>query len=458
MSRAPFFLLIKSPACRILATFSDLSPPKLLNITAGRRFATRFQTPRGTKDILPDEWPDWARIESVVADLGHLYGYRRIATPLFEETGLFVRGVGEGTDIVDKEMYTFLDKGGNSLTLRPEGTPPVARAYLEHGMRTLPQPVKLFYVAPIFRYDRPQAGRYRQHHQFGVEALGEIDPSLDAEVIDLALAFYGRLGISGLSLQLNSIGCPTCRPIYLERLVAHYRGRVSEVCGDCKRRLDINPLRLLDCKVPTCQSLIAAAPQMAGLLCAECAAHFDALKAHLASLDIAFSANPRLVRGLSYYTKTVFEFWAQGIGAQNAVGGGGRYDGLIEALGGPPTPGIGFGIGLERAILTMREQGIASWPVEPPDVFVAALGDEGRRRATGLVNVLRRKGVSAGSAYAEKSLKAQMRAANASAARRVVVLGQDEIERGFAVVKDMQNGSQKSVALDDLIACLSKAE
>jgi len=392
----------------------------------------------------------------VVAGLARLYGYRRIATPMFEETGLFIRGVGEGTDIVDKEMYTFEDRGGSRLTLRPEGTAPAARAYLEHGMRMLPQPVKLYYISPNFRYERPQAGRYRQHHQFGVEVFGEIDPSLDAEVIDLAWTFYRKLGISGVSLHVNSIGCPKCRPAYIERLVAYYRGRVAEVCGDCKRRLEVNPLRLLDCKVPTCQPVIERAPQIVEWLCEECRGHFSSLKGHLAALDIGYSINPRLVRGFDYYTKTVFEFFVQGIGAQNAIGAGGRYDGLIEDLGGPPTPGIGFGLGLERAVLTMQEQGVAVESGPGADVFVVAAGEAARGRVVGLVNALRGSGLAVASVYADRSLKAQMRAANASGARRVVILGEDEMKRGAAVVKDMQTGAQEEVALDRVVEYLVK--
>jgi histidyl-tRNA synthetase len=376
---------------------------------------------------------------------------------MFEETGLFVRGVGEGTDIVDKEMYTFQDKGGHSLTLRPEGTAPAVRAYLEHGMRTLPQPVKLYYLAPNFRYERPQAGRYRQHHQFGVEVFGEMDPSLDAEVIDLAMAFYGRLGVTGLSMQLNSIGCPECRPAYLERLTAYYRDHVADACGDCRRRLEINPLRLLDCKVPSCQPVIDGAPQIAESLCEACAAHFAALKGHLAALDIGYAINPRLVRGFNYYTKTIFELWAQGIGAQSAVGGGGRYDGLIEELGGPPTPGIGFGIGLERAILTMKEQGVALDPGPGADIFVVAVGEAARGRVVGLVNALRRKGLAVASVHADRSLKAQMRAANASGARRVVILGEEEMRREAAVVKDMGTGAQEGVPVGNLVEYLVKS-
>ncbi|MBI2951241.1 histidine--tRNA ligase, partial [bacterium] len=395
----------------------------------------------------------WRYVAAKAEELCRLYGYERIDTPTFEETGVFER-TNPGTDIVEKEMYTFEDRGGSRLTLRPEGTAPAARAYLEHGMRMLPQPVKLYYISPNFRYERPQAGRYRQHHQFGAEVFGEIDPSLDAEVIDLAWTFYRKLGISGVSLHVNSIGCPKCRPAYIERLVAYYRGRVAEVCGDCKRRLEVNPLRLLDCKVPTCQPVIERAPQIVEWLCEECRGHFSSLKGHLAALDIGYSINPRLVRGFDYYTKTVFEFFVQGIGAQNAIGAGGRYDGLIEDLGGPPTPGIGFGLGLERAVLTMQEQGVAVESGPGADVFVVAAGEAARGRVVGLVNALRGSGLAVASVYADRSLKAQMRAANASGARRVVILGEDEMKRGAAVVKDMETGSQEEAPLDRVVEYL----
>lgn len=417
---------------------------------------TKYQTARGMRDILPDEWPYWARIESAAAELSRTYGYRRIVTPMVEDTGLFFRGVGEGTDIVDKEMYTFEDRGGNSLTLRPEGTAPVARAYLEHGMRALPQPVKLYYIAPNFRYERPQAGRHRQHHQFGVEAFGEADPSLDAEMIDLAMGFCRGLEVSHLTLHLNSIGCPVCRPEYLDRLVDYYRGLEADVCGDCRRRMSAHPLRLLDCKVIGCQPAIAGAPQIVEFLCEACAVHFTGLRGHLAGLDIGYSVNPRLVRGLDYYNRTIFELWAEGIGPQSAVGGGGRYDGLIETLGGPPTPGIGFGIGLERVVLAMQAQGISSGPSRGPAVYVLAVGARARERSLGIVQALRRGGISVACSYADRSLKAQMRAANASGALRVVILGEDEVRRGMAGVKDLATGEQVEVPLDSLVGHLGE--
>ena len=407
----------------------------------------KFSVPRGTHDILPEEQPYWRYVERTAEDLCIQYGYDRIDTPTFEETGLFTRAVGEGTDIVDKEMYSFLDKGNNDLTLQPEGTAPVVRAYLEHGMHTLPQPVRLYYLTSIFRYDRPQAGRYREHHQFGAEALGEMDPGVDAEVISLAWAFYRKVGLSGLSIQVNSIGCPACRPNYLNDLVEYYTGRKDELCADCVRRLTRNPLRLLDCKVPSCQPQVEAAPKSSEYLCEECHAHFEELKGHLDRLALPYTLNHRLVRGLDYYTKTVFEFWAEGIGAQNAVGGGGRYDLLAETLGGKATPGIGFGIGLERVILTAQEQSIAPPTREKPDAFIAHLGAEAKGEALILLDALRSAGLSASCTFGGRSLKAQMRRANESGARFALILGDEEIRKGTVTCRDMSDRSQEELPL-----------
>ena len=414
----------------------------------------KFSVPRGTHDILPEEQPYWRCVERTAEELCTRYGYARIDTPSFEETGLFTRAVGEGTDIVDKEMYSFLDKGGNELTLQPEGTAPVVRAYLEHGMHTLPQPVKLYYLTSIFRYDRPQAGRYREHHQFGAEAIGEMDPGVDAEVISLAWTFYRKVGLSGLSIQVNSIGCPVCRPNYLKELVEYYGAHRDQLCGDCAKRLTRNPLRLLDCKVSSCGPYIEGAPKSSEYLCPECRAHFDELLGHLDRLGLPYTPNHRLVRGLDYYTKTVFEFWAEGIGAQNAVGGGGRYDGLAEALGGKATPGIGFGIGLERVILTAREQGIEVPAPEAPDAFVAYLGPEAKREALVLLDALRAAGFSASCAFGGRSLKAQMRRANESGARFALILGEEEIRRGTAMCRDMARGTQEEFPSEGVVEIL----
>ena len=314
-----------------------------------------FYAPRGTQDILPADRPYWRYVTEQMHAVAALFGLQQIDTPIFEEAALFVRGVGEGTDIVDKEMYTFQDKGGNELTLRPEFTAGVMRAYIEHGMHVLPQPVKLYSIGPIFRYERPQAGRYRQHHQFNVEMLGELDPAVDLEVMSVAWTLLTRLGYRGLSFQLNSTGCPVCRPAYRQALIEYfgaYRNRLNEVD---LRRLAINPLRLLDSKEEAAQALLDGAPHSSDYLCDECAAHLATLRSYLDALEMPHTINFRLVRGLDYYTKTVFEVWAEGIGAQAAVCGGGRYDKLIEMLGGLPTPGIGFGMGIER-IAMLRYQ------------------------------------------------------------------------------------------------------
>lgn len=405
----------------------------------------RFKAVRGTRDVLPEEWPYWHYIEATIRRLTALYGYRRIATPILEETGLYVRGVGQGTDIVDKEMYTFEDRGGRSLTLRPEFTAGIMRAYLENGLHVRPKPVKLYSIGPIFRYERPEAGRYRQHTQFNVEAIGEQDPALDFEVISLALHLLRELGIEKTRLQLNSTGCPVCRPGYVRELVAYYSDKREQICTDCRRRLERNPLRLLDCKVNQCQPIIAGAPKIREYLCDECSRHFDALLGYLDEADVPYDLNPRLVRGLDYYTKTVFEVWVQGIGSQNALCGGGRYDGLIEELGGPPTPGIGFGCGIERLVLTLQEQGIEV-PQDPsPQVFVAHLGPEAKSVAVKLVQELRQEGIPAVVSFGERSLKAQLRDANRIGARAAVVIGEEELRNGRYQLKWLDTGQQEEL-------------
>ena len=316
-----------------------------------------YRAPRGTTDILPQEQKHWKYVRNKASALCDLYGYRRIDTPTFEDARLFVRSIGEETDIVEKETYTFDDRSGDKLTLRPEGTASVCRSYLEHGMHTLPQPVRLYYYTSIFRYERPQAGRYREHHQFGIEAIGEADPALDAEVIEMAWQFGVTLGLTGLSLFLNSIGCNECRPLYLESLKKYYDQNKRIICADCRRRLEVNPLRLLDCKKPSCVPLTDEAPRSTDYLCVECTEHFDELKKHLKLLKLPFIVNHRLVRGLDYYTKTVFEISPEGeVLAQATVCGGGRYDNLIEQLGGKPTPGIGFAAGIERLVINLKKQ------------------------------------------------------------------------------------------------------
>ena len=411
----------------------------------------RFKAVRGTKDILPEEWPYWYYVERAIRKVTRLYGYQQIATPILEETGLYVRGVGQGTDIVDKEMYTFEDRGGRSLTLRPEFTAGIMRAYLEHGMHVLPKPVRLYSVGPIFRYERPEAGRYRQHTQFNVEAIGEQDPALDFEVISLALQFFQELGFSKYRLQLNSTGCPKCRPGYVSVLVDYYQDKRDVICDDCKRRLERNPLRVLDCKAEQCQPVIAGAPNIRDHLCDDCRAHFDQLLQYLDNAGIEYDINPRLVRGLDYYTKTVFEVWVQGIGSQNALCGGGRYDGLIEELGGPPTPGIGFGSGIERLVLTLQEQGIEVPPAPRPDVLLVHLGAEAKAEAVRLVSELRQRAVPALVTYGQKSLRAQLRDANRAGVSVAAIIGEEELQKGVIQLKWLDKGEQETLPREEAI-------
>jgi histidyl-tRNA synthetase len=337
-----------------------------------------FKAPRGTTDILGLEQAYWRYIEDKAIILCQLYGYERVDTPIFEEIGLFLRTIGEGTDIVEKQMYIFKDRGGKLMTLKPEGTAPVCRAYLEHGLFNLPQPLRLFYFAPIFRYERPQAGRYRQHHQFGCEAFGDAHPSLDAEVIELAWQFFLSLGLEDLCLEINSIGCKRCRPSYREHLLQYYSGRVAQICPDCQSRLQRNPLRLLDCKRASCQAVAKDAPHSLDFLCQECREHFQLLERYLELLKVPFHHNHCLVRGLDYYTRTVFEVQPPQGGAQSTLGGGGRYDDLIEELGGKPTPAIGFAAGIERIISNLKKNNIPIPPLPKPKVFVAYIGDRPR--------------------------------------------------------------------------------
>lgn len=414
----------------------------------------RFQRPTGTHDILPEDQPYWEYVVDFAVRLARQAGFERIDVPLFEATDLFARGIGTDTDVVEKEMYTFTDKGGESLTLRPEFTAGIVRAYIEHGMHVRPQPVKLYSVGPVFRYDRPQAGRFRQFHQFNLEILGDMDPLADLEVMLLMWDLYAGLGFRDLSFQLNSTGCPRCRPKYVRVLQEYYFDRQNEVCEDCRRRTERNPLRVLDCKVETCQPVIAEAPSILDYLCDECAEHFAQLREYLDLLGRPYTLNHRLVRGLDYYTKTVFEVWAAGIGAQAAVCGGGRYDGLAEILGGPPTPGVGVAAGIERIIMVMKAQGLTVPPLPTPPVFLAHLGDRARREAVRLADALRHAGVAVWTAFGERGLKSQMREADKRGARWVVILGEDELARGVAAVRDMTSGEQTDIALEGLVSWL----
>jgi histidyl-tRNA synthetase len=414
-----------------------------------------YQAPRGTSDILPEKQGCWSYIRQKAAGICELYGYQRIDTPTFEDSRLFVRGIGEETDIVEKEMYSFEDKGGDSFTLRPEGTAPVCRAYIEHGMHALSQPVRLYYFASIFRYERPQAGRYREHHQFGVESIGDRDPALDAEIIDMAWQLYANLGLKGLTLSLNSIGCNTCRPKYLDSLKTYYSQHKESLCPDCKRRLALNPLRLLDCKRPSCTPLTERAPKSIDYLCKDCAEHFEQLTKFLELWDIPFSLAHRLVRGLDYYTRTVFEISPEGeTGAQVAIGGGGRYDNLIEQLGGKPTPAVGFATGIERLVLNLKNQNVTIAALSPPTVFVAYLGKEAKDEALKLTSQLRAKGISVIGTLTERSLKAQLKQANVSGARYAIIIGDEEVKNSTVMLRNMAEGEQQMIPLDKVVEAL----
>ncbi len=417
-----------------------------------------FKAPRGTSDILPEEQAYWRYIESKAEDVCRLYGFSRIDTPAFEDASLFARSVGEATDIVNKEMYVFCDRSDNELALRPEGTASVCRAYLEHGMDNLPQPVKLYYFADIFRYERPQAGRYRQHHQFGCEAIGEASPVLDAEVIKMALDLFQGLGLTGFSLQLNSIGCKKCRPAYLKELKEYYSSLSGELCDDCRKRIDHNPLRLLDCKKSTCQVAADEAPKSTEYLCQECSQHFEALKGYLAALGVGFVINHRLVRGLDYYTKTVFEIQPEEGGSQSALGGGGRYDDLVQELGGKPTPAIGFATGVERIVLNLKSQNIEVPPSAGPLVSIAYIGEAARTEALKAGADLREAGIAVAILPGDRSLKAQLRHANALGSAYAVIIGDDEVKAGTAMLRNMQTSEQQEVQRQDLVNFIGKQD
>lgn len=412
--------------------------------------------PRGTKDILPDASGCWQYIEQTVRDLCRNYGYSEIRTPVFEHTELFLRGIGETTDIVEKEMYTFTDRGERSLTLRPENTAAVVRSFLEHKLYAGPQPVKLYYTGPMFRYDRPQAGRYRQFHQFGIEAIGSAGFAIDAEVIALAEQFLRHLGLTDLKLYINSVGCPVCRPLHRKALQEFLRDKLPGLCSDCQSRFDRNPLRILDCKNNKCSDLTQGAPEIGECLCGECSTHFEGLKGLLTAAGIEYTVNPRLVRGLDYYTKTAFEIQYSPLGAQSAVCGGGRYDGLIAECGGSPTPGIGFAIGLERVILALEKQGIAKTGKGDIDVFIAPLGEKGQTAAFSLLCRLREQGLAADMDYMNRSLKAQMKYAGKYPAAFVAIIGDEEVEQNKVMLKNMQTGEQQlmdsSAAIDRVVA------
>ena len=426
--------------------------------------AEQYRALQGFKDILPNEQPYWRYVENTAARVAELYGYRRIETPLVEETAVYRRTSGEGTDVVDKEMYSFddrADKEGNSqnLTLRPEGTAGVVRAYLEHGMFKLAQPVKLYYLsAPMFRHDKPQAGRYREHHQFGCEALGEEDPAIDAELIGMLYQVYTQLGLHHIRVNINSIGDGTCRPQYIELLKAYYLPLLDTSCDDCKVRYYKNPLRLLDCKEPQDQAKIAGAPKMIDNLCGPCLEHFDAVKRYLDAYQVPFTLDPLIVRGLDYYTRTVFEFTSEI--DKLALNGGGRYDGLAEILGGAHTPGIGFGAGVERIIQELKRQNVTPPAETKTRVFVVYFDktSEQKNLAVRITSELRHAGIKTDMSYGDRSRKAQMKQANNSGATYAVLIKEEDLASGVVTVRDLQaegmdiENKQVQVKRENLVA------
>ncbi|MCL2109822.1 MAG: histidine--tRNA ligase [Oscillospiraceae bacterium] len=403
------------------------------------------QAPKGTKDKLPAEIYKWHTVEKITKAVAETYGCKEIRTPTFEHTELFERGMGGTTDVVQKEMYTFIDKGERSITLKPEGTAGAARAALEHGLLGLALPLKLFYFTSCFRYEAPQSGRLREHKQFGVEFYGAKKPLADAEVISLAADVFARLGLRGVRLEINSIGCPDCRGEYKRELIGFYADK--DLCNLCKDRLERNPLRLLDCKNPHCREISHSAPVITRHVCESCGGHFSAVKSALSALGIAYTENPRLVRGLDYYTNTVFEFKSDSLGAQDTICAGGRYDGLIEELGGNPVSGLGFGMGLERLILVMQSQDAAFEPAKTCDIYIAPLDTPAELLGAKLVKNLRESGFWAEIDLAGRGLNAQMKYADKLGARFSMVLGSNEVEGGKAVIKNMQSGEKFEVDL-----------
>ncbi len=405
--------------------------------------------PRGTEDVLPGTSYKWQFVEEQMRHTAQLFGYREIRVPVFEHTEVFTRSVGDTTDVVQKEMYTFNDKGNRSITLRPEMTAGTVRSAIQHGLIHDTLPAKVFYIGGCYRYEKPQAGRLREFHQFGVECFGAKEPAADAEVISLAHHLLTGLGISKLSLEINSIGCPTCRTQYHQALKAYFEGHKDQLCETCLGRLDRNPMRILDCKSPVCSKIAAQAPVVIDYLCEECQTHFQGVQAHLKAAGIAFTVNPHIVRGLDYYTKTVFEFVSGDIGAQSTVCGGGRYDGLVEQMGGPSTPGLGFGMGMERLLMVMEENGLPFPAPATPDLAIVPMGEQAKYTASKLATQLRNEGFSAITDLCGRSVKAQMKYANKTGAKFTLVLGDNELAEGKAKLKNMETGAETEIFVPD---------
>ncbi len=414
-----------------------------------------IKVPKGTQEILPDDISKWYYVEDIIKEILSKYGYKEIRTPFFEYTDLFVRGIGESTDIVTKEMFTFPDRKGRSLTLRPEGTAPVVRAYLENRMDRISKVIKLFYLGPMFRCEKPQAGRFRQFNQFGIEVIGTKSSTADAEVILTVLDVYKKLGLKNLEILINSVGCKKCRVDFIQKLKKYLKDKNDFLCSECKERYKKNPLRVLDCKKDSCKKIIETAPVITENLCQECELHFSEVKSYLDDQKIVFHEDPQLVRGLDYYTKTAFEIISVGLGAQNAIGGGGRYDDLVEELGGKPTPAVGFAAGIERMIIAIDQQKV-EWPVEKRlDIFVAKVNEKIKITAFRLLQKIRNAGLSADMDYSEGSLKSQMRIANKIGARYTVIVREEELSKSMVILRNMQTKEQKEIKIDSIINELS---
>ena len=410
---------------------------------------TRYNALKGIQDILPPEIYLWQKVEEVAKDVFSAYGFQELRAPIIESTDIFIRSIGETTDIVEKEMYTFSDKAGRSITLRPEGTAPVVRCYIQNRLYDLPSPQKFFYSGPMFRYERPQKGRFRQFYQIGVEALGTSDPKLDAEILSMLKLFLEKLSLKGLSYEVNSIGCEKCRPDYKKALLSFFSSKIKEFCPDCKRRYEFNPLRILDCKVKECIKLRVGAPKVTDFLCKDCGEHFDALLSLLRLLDFPYVINPDMVRGLDYYTRTTFEVTSKHLGAQNAVAAGGRYDRLVEEFGGPPTPAIGFAIGMERMVELLKASD--KFEVPAPKVFIATIGEAAEKEGLSIAKRLRDKGMWTEIGYAGHSLRSQLRKADRLSAECVLMIGDDEIRSRKLKWKRLSDGDQGEIAIDKVL-------
>ncbi|MFI3206189.1 MAG: histidine--tRNA ligase [Clostridia bacterium] len=420
------------------------------------------QAPKGTQDLMPEQTAKWQTLEYILADECSRYGIKEIRTPVFEHTELFLRGVGDTTDVVEKQMYTFEDKGNRSITLRPEGTAGAVRAMLQSGIFNKGFPQKFNYFTSCYRYEKPQAGRLREFHQFGVEIFGTKEPVADADLIRFVSGIFDRLGLKDISLEINSIGCPVCRAKFNQALKDYFNANKEELCETCNSRLERNPMRILDCKSPVCAKIAEKAPVILDYLCDDCKEHFETVKEYLDIFDIAFTVNPSIVRGLDYYTRTVFEFVAEGIGAKSTVCGGGRYDGLVEEMGGKDTPALGFGMGLERLLLTLESQGIDLSQEDECEVYIASMGKEANKKSAKLANTLRDCGVYAEYDLCTRGLKAQMKYASKIGAKYSIVIGEEELQNNTAEMKNMETGEKVKISIgedfiDDFITETTKA-